>query len=223
MKILVIEDEVKTAKYLSKGLTEQGFIVDIALNGLEGLYQAQEGNYDLLILDVMLPQLDGWSIVKSFRKKNQTVPILFLTAKNDVSDRVKGLHLGADDYLVKPFAFSELVARVLTLMRRGKKYEANKLTIADLTIDFESLKVMRQGQPIDLTSKEFTLLAYLMRNSGKVLSRTMIAHHVWDINFDSDTNVVDVAIRRLRSKIDEIFAKKLIQTKRGLGYVLQDD
>ena len=221
MRVLVVEDEPKTGDYLSKGLTESGFVVDLARNGPEGLHMATEGEYDLVVLDVMLPGMDGWTVLRRVREVKQ-VPILFLTARDDVEDRVKGLELGADDYLVKPFAFTELLARIRTLLRRGAAREPDSLQIADLGIDVLRRRVTRGAERIDLTPKEFALLHLLAKRQGEVLSRSFIASQVWDMNFDSDTNVVDVAIRRLRAKIDEAFGKKLVHTVRGMGYVLED-
>lgn len=222
MRILIVEDEVKTAAYLRKGLSEGGYVVDSAIDGEEGLHLSQTGNYDLVILDVMLPRRDGWSVIAELRRAGKQTPVLFLTARDEVNDRVKGLDLGADDYLVKPFAFSELLARVHSVMRRGPSRPMEALRIADLEIDFPRRKVTRDGKRIDLTAKEFDLLSLLARRAGEILSRTIIAEQVWDMNFDSDTNVVDVAVRRLRQKIDEPFAKKLVHTVRGVGYVLED-
>jgi two-component system copper resistance phosphate regulon response regulator CusR len=222
MRILIIEDEVKTAKYLRKGLREHGFIVDIIHDGVEGLFQAVEINYDLVVLDVMLPKMDGWDVIKALRVKKPTLPILFLTARDEVDDRVKGLELGADDYLVKPFAFSELLARVRALLKRGNiSVDINRYTVDGLVIDLVKHTVTREGERIQLTQKEFALLALLVRKEKEVLTRTYIAEQVWDMNFDSDTNVVDVAMRRLRRKIDEPFERKLIHTVRGVGYVLE--
>ena len=221
MRILLVEDEPKTAAYASKGLTEQGFVVDIAQNGVDGQHLALSSDYDLIVLDVMLPAVDGWTILKEIRRRKQT-PVLFLTARDEVADRVKGLELGADDYLVKPFAFSELLARVRSVLRRGAQQGDGRIKIADLEIDPARRRVQRAGKRIDLTAKEFALLDYLARHPGEVLSRTLIAEHVWDMNFDSDTNVVDVAMRRLRAKIDDPFDAKLIHTIRGVGYVLEE-
>lgn len=222
MKLLIVDDEEKTTTYLSKGLSEEGFVVDQANNGEEGLYAAQFNQYDLIILDVMLPNLDGWEIIKQFRRKDKDTPVLFLTARDEVEDKVKGLSLGADDYLIKPFSFSELVARIKTLLRRSiKTQEANFLIVDDLKIDFDSLKVTRGRKYLNLTQQEFLLLSYLIRNKAHVLSRAMIAEAVWGMNFDSCTNIVDVAIRRLRAKVDDNFKTKLIHTVRGLGYVLE--
>ena len=221
MRILIIEDEPKTAAYARKGLAEHGFVVDVAENGGDGLHLALSSNYDLVILDVMLPGVDGWTVLSDIREKKQT-PVLFLTARDGVADRVKGLELGADDYLVKPFAFSELLARVRSVLRRGGKPAAERLTVGDLEIDPRKHKVSRGEKKIDLTAKEFALLDYLVRNCGEVMSRTLIAEQVWDMNFDSDTNVVDVAMRRLRAKVDDPFEVKLIRTVRGVGYVIEE-
>ena len=220
MKILVVEDEPKAGDYLVKGLQESGYVADLARNGVDGLALALEHDYELIVLDVMLPQMDGWAVLARLRERKQT-PVLFLTARDDVADRVKGLELGADDYLVKPFAFAELLARVKTLMRRGPVREMELIRIADLEIDVLRRRVTRQGQRIELTAKEFALLHLLAKRQGEVLSRTQIASMVWDMNFDSDTNVVDVAIRRLRAKVDDPYAEKLVQTVRGMGYLLE--
>jgi two-component system copper resistance phosphate regulon response regulator CusR len=219
MRLLVIEDERKTGEYLKKGLEESGFTCDVAGNGIDGLHLASEENYDLIVLDVMLPGLDGWSVIKQLRSKKQT-PVLFLTARDDIEDRVKGLELGGDDYLVKPFAFVELLARIRTLLRRGPAREVEQLSIGDLEIDVIRRRVKRAGTRIDLTPREFALLHLLAERRGEVLSRTQIASFVWDMNFDSDTNVVEVAVRRLRAKIDDPYALKLIHTVRGMGYVM---
>ncbi|ANB75927.1 heavy metal response regulator transcription factor [Paraburkholderia phytofirmans] len=220
MRILVIEDELKTAAYLKKGLEESGYAVDVANDGPQGLILAQEEEYDVIVLDVMLPGMDGWTIVKTLRN-TRTTPVLFLTARDDVDDRVRGLELGADDYLVKPFAFVELLARVRTLARRGPPRESELIKVGDLEMDVNRRRVKRGGTRIDLTPREFSLLQLLARRQGEVLSRTQIASYVWDMNFDSDTNVVEVAIRRLRTKIDDNFPVKLIHTVRGVGYVLE--
>ncbi|WP_341319166.1 heavy metal response regulator transcription factor [Paraburkholderia sp. IMGN_8] len=220
MRILVIEDELKTAAYLKKGLEESGYAVDVANDGPQGLILAQEEEYDVIVLDVMLPGMDGWTIVKTLRS-TRTTPVLFLTARDDVDDRVRGLELGADDYLVKPFAFVELLARVRTLARRGPPRESELIKVGDLEMDVNRRRVKRGGIRIDLTPREFSLLQLLARRQGEVLSRTQIASYVWDMNFDSDTNVVEVAIRRLRTKIDDNFPVKLIHTVRGVGYVLE--
>ncbi|QEL63925.1 DNA-binding response regulator [Oryzomicrobium terrae] len=222
MKVLVVEDELKTGDYLRQGLVEAGFIVDLARDGLDGLHLVLTGTYDLIILDVMLPGIDGWQILQGARRANKEMPVLFLTARDEIADRVKGLELGADDYLVKPFAFSELLARVRTLLRRGSKNrEAEILKAADLELDLIRRRVVRGGQKIDLTAKEFALLELLLRRQGEVLSRSLIASQVWDMNFDSDTNVIEVAVRRLRAKVDDDFPLKLIRTVRGMGYVLE--
>ncbi|HZX30085.1 MAG TPA: heavy metal response regulator transcription factor [Rhodocyclaceae bacterium] len=224
MKILIVEDETKTGDYLKQGLAEAGFVVDLARDGLDGMHLALTDAHDLLILDVMLPGIDGWQILQAVRRAGKDVPVLFLTARDQVEDRVKGLELGADDYLVKPFAFSELLARVRTLLRRGTKAkEDTVLTAADLELDLLRRRVTRAGKRIDLTAKEFALLELLLRRRGEVLSRSLIASQVWDMNFDSDTNVVEVAVRRLRAKIDDPFEPKLVRTVRGMGYVLEAD
>jgi len=221
MKLLVVEDEVKTGEYLKQGLSEAGFIVDLSHNGLDGHHLAMTERYDLLILDVMLPDVDGWRILKSLREAGKEVPVLFLTARDSIDDRVKGLELGADDYLVKPFVFAELLARVRTLLRRST-IPATELSlhIADLKLDLARHRVTRDGKRIQLTAKEFALLELLVRRQGEVLPRSLIASQVWDMNFDSDTNIIDVAIRRLRAKIDDNFDLKLIQTVRGMGYMI---
>lgn len=222
MHILVVEDEKKTAAYLCQGLSEKGFLVDTAERGEEGLALARTQHYDLFILDVMLPERDGWSILSEIRSGGNQTPVLFLTARDAVQDRVKGLELGADDYLVKPFAFVELLARVRTLLRRNPSRSLETLHCADLVIDLLRHKVIRGGKTLDLTPKEFLLLSLLARRAGEVLSRTVIAEQVWDINFDTGTNTVDVAVRRLRHKVDDPFPKKLIHTAHGVGYVLED-
>jgi two-component system copper resistance phosphate regulon response regulator CusR len=222
MKILIVEDEPKTSAYLAKGLTENGYTVDTALNGETGLHLAKTMEFDLLILDVMLPGRDGWSILKALRESGNQKPVLFLTARDAVEDRVKGLELGADDYLVKPFAFSELLARVHSILRRGPARKSEILKIADLEMDPLKHKATRSGQKLDLTPKEFALLYFLASRTGEALSRTLIAEQVWDMNFDSDTNIIEVHVRRLRAKIDDPYEKKLIHTVRGVGYVLED-
>lgn len=222
MRILLVEDEHKTGDYLKKGLTEAGYITDWVQDGLSGLHQTMTENYDMVILDVMLPKLDGWQILTELRKTNKSILVLFLTARDQIDDRVKGLGLGADDYLVKPFAFAELLARMKTLFRRGQvKEEQTFYAIADLHLDLIRRRVTRSGQRIELTAKEFALLELFMRRQGEVLPRSLIASLIWDMNFDSDTNVVEVAIRRLRNKIDADFAPKLIQNIRGMGYILE--
>lgn len=223
MKILIVEDEPMTGDYLKQGLTEAGFVADLARDGWEAMELAKSGFYDLMILDVMLPGLNGWQVLEGIRRAGLDTPVLFLTARDEVDDRVKGLELGADDYLVKPFAFAELLARVRTLTRRGRaSLEPTVLKIADLELDLLRRRASRAGQRIDLTAKEFALLALFMRRVGEVLSRSFIASQVWDMNFDSDTNVIDVAVRRLRLKVDEGWSTRLIHTVRGMGYVLED-
>lgn len=221
MRLLVIEDEVKTREYLHKGLTEEGFVVDTAATGIDGLHLASTGDYDLVILDIMLPGANGWQVMESLRRQKQT-RVLFLTARDEVADRVRGLELGADDYLVKPFSFAELVARVRTVMRRGAAREPDVLQVADLELDLLRHFARRGRDRIELTKHEFTLLALLMRRHGEVLSRAYIASQVWDINFQGDTNVIDVAMRRLRAKVDDPYERKLIHTLRGTGYVLDE-
>ncbi|MDM0043764.1 heavy metal response regulator transcription factor [Variovorax dokdonensis] len=222
MKLLVVEDENKTADYVRQGLTEAGFVVDLARNGLDGHHMAMNESYDLVVLDVMLPDVDGWRIVQALRQAGKQMPVLFLTARGSVDDRVRGLELGADDYLVKPFAFSELLARVRTLLRRGQSpAQPDQVQIADLVLDLARRRATRRGQRISLTHKEFALLELLARRKGEVLPRSLIASQIWDMNFDSDSNVIDVAIRRLRAKIDDAFEPKLIQTVRGMGYTLE--
>ena len=222
MKLLVVEDEAKTGEYLRQGLSEAGFVVDWARDGLDGHHLAMTVEHDLIILDVMLPDVDGWRIVRALREAGKTTPVLFLSARATVEDRVKGLELGADDYLVKPFAFTELLARVHTLLRRGRATASlEPLQVADLVLDVVRRRVSRGGQRIALTSKEFALLELLMRRRGEVLPRSLIASQVWDMNFDSDTNAIDVAVRRLRAKVDDGHSPKLIQTVRGMGYVLE--
>ena len=222
MKILAIEDELKTGRYLKQGLVEAGFVVDLARNGEDGLHSALTEAYDLVILDVMLPGIDGWGVLQAIRKSGKEMPVLFLTARDQVDDRVRGLELGADDYLVKPFAFAELLARVRTLLRRGgKSKESEYLRAADLDLDLIRRRATRSGKRIDLTAKEFALLELLLRRQGEVLPRSLIASQVWDMNFDSDTNVIEVAVKRLRAKVDDGFEPKLIRTVRGMGYVLE--
>ena len=220
MRLLVIEDERKLAEYLRSGLAENGYVVDVAHDGIDGRHLALEGQYDLILLDVMLPGIDGFGVLEAIRRKGDT-PVLMLTARDKVEDRVKGLQGGADDYLVKPFAFSELLARVHALLRRGRAHELTVLKVGELQLDLASRKAFRDGKRLDLTGKEFTLLILLMRRQGQVLSRLTLAEQVWDMNFDSNTNVVEVAIRRLRAKLDDPFPTKLLHTVRGMGYVLE--
>jgi two-component system copper resistance phosphate regulon response regulator CusR len=222
MNILIVEDEPKTGEYLRQGLREAGYVVELATRGDDGLHLALEGRHDLVILDVMLPELDGWQVLKGLRSMGRQMPVLFLTARDQVEDRVRGLELGADDYLVKPFSFSELLARIRVILRRGRPVqELNVLQLADLELDLIRRRVLRAGKRIDLTAKEFGLLELLMRRQGEVLPRSLIASQVWDLNFDSDTNVIDVAVRRLRAKVDEGFEPRLIHTLRGMGYVME--
>jgi two-component system copper resistance phosphate regulon response regulator CusR len=221
MKILAVEDESKTANYLRKGLAERGFKVDVKKDGVEGLQAALAGDYDLLILDVMLPEMDGWTILARLRDAGKKVPALFLTARDAVPDRVKGLELGADDYLVKPFAFSELLARVRSILRRTASTQPERMQIGDLELDLVRHKAVRAKKSLELTPKEFLLLALLARRQGEPLSREFIAGQVWQMNWDGGTNVVDVHVRRLRSKVDDPFQQKLIHTVRGVGYVLK--
>ncbi|TBV13439.1 heavy metal response regulator transcription factor [Stutzerimonas kirkiae] len=222
MKLLVAEDEPKTGAYLQQGLSEAGFTVERVMNGSEALQRALDEAYDLLILDVMMPGLDGWSVLRAVRAAGRQVPVLFLTARDGIEERVKGLEMGADDYLVKPFAFAELLARVRTLLRRGNTVALQTtLQVADLQVDLLKRRASRAGRRIELTAKEFALLELLMRRRGEVLPKSLIASQVWDMNFDSDTNVIEVAIRRLRAKIDDDFQPKLIHTARGMGYTLE--
>lgn len=221
MAILVIEDDPKTGDYLKKGLRESGYAVDLARNGNDGLHMALEQTYDLVVLDVMLPGKDGWQIMSALRSKRD-LPVIFLTARDHIDDRIRGLQLGADDYLVKPFSFTELVLRIRTLLRRGVVRDSDIVQIADLQLDHLRHKVTRQGVNITLTNKEFMLLHLLIKHQGEALSRAVIASQVWDMNFDSDTNVVDVAIKRLRAKIDAPFEQKLIHTVRSVGYMFAE-
>jgi len=222
MRILIVEDEPKTAEYLHQGLTESGYIVDHAATGVDGLHLSQQQAYDLIILDVNLPELDGWGVLEHIRR-NSSTRVMMLTARGRLADKIKGLDLGADDYLLKPFEFPELLARVRTLLRRSEQVLTPEvLKVADLELDPGRHRAFRGAQRIDLTTKEFALLHLLMRRSGEVMSRTQIISLVWDMNFECDTNVVEVSIRRLRAKIDEPFDNRLIHTLRGVGYVLEE-
>ena len=221
MKILIVEDERKTAAYLKRGLEENGFVVDVADTGEDGSHLAETRQYELIILDVLLPGRDGWSVVTGLRRRRIETPVLFLTARDAIRDRVKGLELGADDYLVKPFAFSELLARMRSILRRGPARQSTQLRLADLEVDLGRHRAQRAGRVLELTPKEFQLLCLLLQRRGEVLSRTLIAEQVWDINFESDSNVVEVHVRRLRAKVDDPFEAKLIHTVRGVGYVLE--
>jgi len=221
MRILVVEDEEKVASFIRKGLTEERYAVDAVNDGEEGLLFAQMNPYDLIILDLMLPKMDGFKVLEALRADSIATPVLVLTARDNINDKVRGLDLGADDYLTKPFAFAELLARVRALLRRGNPEKSPILKIADLTLDPASRRVERAGQVIDLTAKEYALMEYFMRHQGRVLTRTMIAEHVWDQNFDSYTNVIDVYVNYLRKKIDQGFDEKLIHTVRGAGYVMR--
>lgn len=221
MRILIVEDNHNTATYLQKGLVQHGFVVDTVANGVDGVHLAAEYDYAAVILDVMLPELDGWSVISKIRQVKQHLPVLFLTAKDELADKVKGFELGADDYLVKPFAFSELLVRVRSLLRRGQGRQEDTLQVADLKIDLLKRKATRGELHVQLTTQEFNLLALMAQRVGEVLSRTLIAEQIWDINFDCDTNIIDAAIRRLRKKVDDPFEKKLIHTVRGTGYVIE--
>ena len=220
MKVLIVDDEAKTTEYLHRGLTEQGYTVDVANSGVDGEHLALSQDYDVIVLDVMLPGKDGFEVLKALREKKQTA-VIMLTARDSIEDRVRGLHDGADDYLVKPFSFLELVARLQALARRGRSQEPTQLQVGDLKIDLLSRKAWRAGTRIDLTAKEFALLVVLARRQGQILSKTTIAELVWDMSFDSNTNVVEVAIKRLRAKVDGPFPTKLLRTIRGMGYVLE--
>ena len=221
VKALIVEDERKTAAFLAKGLCENGFVADVAEDGETALLLVRQSEYDIIVLDVMLPGADGWSVMKDLRRRNDVTPVLFLTARDAVADRVHGLEMGADDYLVKPFAFSELLARMRSILRRGAGRRPHILSVADLEVDIPRHKATRHGRQLDLTPKEFLLLSLMARRAGEVLSRTLIAEHVWDINFAPAANVVEVHIRRLRTKVDDPFETKLIHTIRGIGYVLE--
>ncbi|NIQ02268.1 MAG: heavy metal response regulator transcription factor [Nitrospinaceae bacterium] len=221
MRILIVEDEKKVAGFIKKGLEEETYAVDVAYDGEDGYHLARVNQYDLMILDLMLPKMEGLEVLSRLRDEKVNIPILLLTAKDEVEDKVTGLNKGADDYLTKPFAFSELLARVRSLLRRGQVETKTELNVGDLTLNLVSHKVVRNGEEIELTGKEYSLLEYFMRNEGKVLTRTMIAEHVWDYNFDTFTNVIDVYVNHLRKKIDKKFSTKLLHTLRGVGYVMR--
>ncbi len=223
MKILVVEDEKKVANFLQKGLKEEQYVVDVAYDGLEGEHLAKTNDYDLILLDIMLPGKDGINILKTLRQCQVNVPVIMLTAKEMVEDKIKGFNAGCDDYISKPFSFEELLVRIRAVLRRGSGALSNVISFADLTLDLISHKVIRAGREIELTAKEYTLLEYLVRNPNRVLTRTMIAEHVWDYNYDSFTNVIDVYINYLRNKVDRGFPTKLIHTVRGVGYVLKEE
>lgn len=222
MKLLIVEDETKTADYLHKGLSEAGFVVDVARDGIDGRHMALTERYDLIVLDIMLPRIGGLQVLRDLRRDGANVPVIFLSARDHTDDRVVGLEAGADDYLVKPFAFAELLARIRALLRRGGAIEPEAARVADLEVDTRRRRVHRGGKRIDLTSQEYALLELLLRREGEVLPRSLIASQLWDINFDTDTNVIDVAVRRLRAKIDDGFETKLLRTVRGMGYVLEE-
>ena len=223
MRILVVEDEKKVASFIKRGLEEEEFTVDVAHDGEEGLHMGGTNPYDLILMDIMLPKMDGLSVIKELRKKDVNTPVLCLTAKDAVEDIVSGLDSGSDDYLTKPFAFAELLARVRALVRRGAKDRGAEIHFADLRLDPVSHKVWRGNKEIELTAKEYALLEYFIRNPNQVLTRTMIAEHVWDYSFDSFTNIIDVYVNYLRKKIDRDFDRKLIHTVRGVGYVLKEE
>jgi len=221
MRILVVEDEIKIAQFIKRGLKEEGYAVDIAADGEQGDFFLSANDYDLIILDLMLPKIDGLTLCRKLRKEGKRTPIIMLTAKDTVKDKVKGLDSGADDYLSKPFAFEELLARIRVLLRKKDSQVVTQLKVNDLNMDLLTQKVTRAGRDIDLTVKEYALLEYLMRNAGNIVTRTMISEHVWDINFDTMTNVIDVYINYLRNKIDSGFEDKMIHTVRGKGYLLK--
>ena len=223
MRILLVEDDTGAARFIRKGLQEEGYTIDVAFDGEEGLHLATSQTYDLIILDIMLPEISGFALLKGARKKGVMTPVIFLTARDDKQDIVRGLELGADDYLIKPFSFPELLARIKAVLRRGQKdIELSKLRVADLTLSIINRAARRCGKDIELSAKEFSLLEYLMRNAGQILTRTMILEHVWGYDFDTSSNIIDVHINRLRSKIDRDFSSKLIHTIKGVGYVLKD-
>lgn len=223
MRILVVEDEKKVASFIKRGLEEESFSVDMAYDGEEGLYMAESNPYDLILMDLMLPKMDGLSVIKELRSKGNKTPVLCLTAKDTVEDIVSGLDSGSDDYLTKPFAFAELVARVRALLRRGTQDRGAEIRFADLRLDPVAHKVWRSNKEIELTAKEYALLEYFIRNPNQILTRTMIAEHVWDYTFDSFTNIIDVYVNYLRKKVDRDYEKKLIHTVRGIGYVMKEE
>lgn len=223
MKILVVEDQPKVANFIVKGLREEMYTVDLAVDGETGLSMAQKQGYDLIIQDLMLPGINGYQAIETLRKSEVKTPIIILSAKDGIDDRIKGLNVGADDYLIKPFAFGELLARIKAILRRGKEIGDPILRLADLELNPVTHEVKRAGQKVTLSTKEFSLLEYFFKNIGRVLSRTLITEHVWDINFDTETNLVDVYVRLLRKKIDDEFSSKLLHTVRGIGYVLKED
>ena len=222
MRVLLVEDDVRIANFVSKGLRENSYAVDVANDGEDGLYQASINDYDLIILDVMLPKIDGFEVCRELRKAENKMPILMLTARDAIDDRISGLDFGADDYLTKPFEFRELLARLRALLRRQSEFRPSKIIIADLEIDTSSQRVWRSGNEIVLTTKEYSLLEYLAREKGKVVGREEISTHVWDENFDAFSNLIEVYIKRLRTKMDEGFAIQLIHTRRGAGYILEE-
>ncbi len=222
MRILIVEDEKKVASFIKKGLEEEYFAVDTAFDGREGLRLITSEEYDIIIMDIMLPYLDGISLIKEIRNRKILVPVLMLTVKDSLKDKVEGLDAGADDYLTKPFAFEELLARLRALLRRNENSKSTKLRAGDLVLDLQSHKVIRNNQEIILTPKEYSILEYLMRNSNKVISRTKLIEHVYDYHFDTETNIIDVYINKVRTKIDNNFDKPLIHTIRGIGYILKD-
>lgn len=222
MRVLIVEDDKKIASFVEKGLRQAGFAVDVTHDGIEGLHLAQSEPYDAAVVDIMLPGMDGLALIEEVRRQNVQTPVLILSARHSVEDRVKGLQTGGDDYMVKPFSFSELLARVQALIRRScQEQEPTRLVVGDLELDLLTRNVTREGRSIDLQPREFSLLEYLMRNAGRVVSKTMILEHVWDYNFDPQTNVVDVLVHRLRNKVDRDFGSKMIHTLRGVGYVLK--
>jgi two-component system, OmpR family, response regulator len=223
MRVLVVEDDAKIASFITKGLEQAGFAVDHAADGEDGLFMATSEPYDAAVIDIMLPGRDGLSVIAAMRQAKLATPVIILSAKHSVEDRIQGLQTGSDDYLVKPFTFAELLARVQALIRRSSRVtEPNRLTVGDLSVDLITRETVRSGQPIELQPREFSLLEYLMRHSGRVVSKTMILEHIWNYHFDPQTNVVDVLVCRLRNKIDRDYEQRLIHTIRGVGYVIKD-